>query len=245
MDHRVLAQLQHAIQYPSGHLDRFARFGPAFEMGDQPTMIDPQNPHDIDDPIVRERVRVASLPAERPAVAETTAETTAPETGAQLAQNAIRRFVLAGRAIFTLQGTETRYTFRVNRKDAQCRSCKADLPDGARKCPACDTIQQYPAGAVYFVALLTGPDNLEDYTYAGILDVRTGTIRITRASKYTDDSKPVRAFNWAMARAWRDQPIVPAVFYHIGRCGRCGRALTVPSSIETGLGPECAGKVGA
>lgn len=30
--------------------------------------------------------------------------------------------------------------------------------------------------------------------------------------------------------------------WHEGRCGRCGRKLTVPSSIETGLGPECAGK---
>jgi hypothetical protein len=24
-----------------------------------------------------------------------------------------------------------------------------------------------------------------------------------------------------------------------GKCGKCGRALTVPSSILTGIGPEC------
>lgn len=29
-----------------------------------------------------------------------------------------------------------------------------------------------------------------------------------------------------------------------GRCWRCGRMLTVPSSIESGIGPECATKVG-
>jgi hypothetical protein len=27
--------------------------------------------------------------------------------------------------------------------------------------------------------------------------------------------------------------------HHEGKCGRCGRLLTVPSSIESGIGPEC------
>jgi hypothetical protein len=27
--------------------------------------------------------------------------------------------------------------------------------------------------------------------------------------------------------------------WHEGKCGKCGRQLTVPSSIETGIGPEC------
>jgi len=33
--------------------------------------------------------------------------------------------------------------------------------------------------------------------------------------------------------------------HHEGRCGRCNRKLTVPESIENGLGPECAGKMAA
>ena len=28
--------------------------------------------------------------------------------------------------------------------------------------------------------------------------------------------------------------------WHEGRCGRCNRALTVPESIASGIGPECA-----
>jgi hypothetical protein len=28
-------------------------------------------------------------------------------------------------------------------------------------------------------------------------------------------------------------------FWHEGRCGRCGRRLTVPDSIASGYGPEC------
>jgi hypothetical protein len=30
--------------------------------------------------------------------------------------------------------------------------------------------------------------------------------------------------------------------WHEGRCGACGRRLTVPESIERGLGPECYGR---
>jgi hypothetical protein len=33
--------------------------------------------------------------------------------------------------------------------------------------------------------------------------------------------------------------------HHEGRCCRCGRKLTVPESIETGLGPECASRLEA
>jgi len=29
-------------------------------------------------------------------------------------------------------------------------------------------------------------------------------------------------------------------FFHVGKCGRCGRPLTDPISIERGLGPHCA-----
>jgi hypothetical protein len=31
---------------------------------------------------------------------------------------------------------------------------------------------------------------------------------------------------------------------HSGHCGRCGRLLTVPSSVQSGLGPECQSKMG-
>jgi len=32
--------------------------------------------------------------------------------------------------------------------------------------------------------------------------------------------------------------------WHRGFCGRCGRPLTVPSSIATGIGPDCAERMG-
>jgi hypothetical protein len=32
-------------------------------------------------------------------------------------------------------------------------------------------------------------------------------------------------------------------FWHEGKCCRCGRKLTVPASIASGIGPECATKI--
>lgn len=133
-------------------------------------------------------------------------------------------FVLAGRAIVTLVGRDSRYTFQINRKDPE--------PGSRFTEPA------------YFVALLTGPDNTDDYTYVGMLDAGTGKIRLTKKSRYTADSAPVRAFDWVMSRVWLGKAIAPAELLHAGRCGRCGRLLTVPSSIASGFGPECIGKVG-
>ena len=195
MDHRVLAQLQHAIVG-----------GPAFEMGAEDSRRQYDGTEDYTDPVNDRQPATPGQPAEVP-----------------IAGDACKRFVLAGKAIFTLQGKDSRYTFKVS---------KAEPKPGS----------QYTQPA-YFVSLLTGPDNLSDYTYGGLLNVQTGQVRITRASKYTLDSTPIKAFNWAIGRIWRGLPIDPATFYHIGRCARCGRALTVPSSIESGLGPECAGKL--
>ena len=146
--------------------------------------------------------------------------------GAELGSvGSIRQFLTAGHAIFTIVGKETRYTFKIVRKD-----------------PDVGSTYTQPA---YFVSLLTGPNNVQDYTYVGLLIVQDGCVRVTRKSAYKQDSRPVVALNWALGRIWRGQDLAPSGrFYHVGRCGRCGRALTVPASIETGLGPECAGKLG-
>lgn len=137
-----------------------------------------------------------------------------------------RDFILAGRALFTVSNpTGERYTFKVTRKEAQPGSRYID--------------------PTYFVALLTGPNNEADYTYMGILKPATGTVILTKASKYTDQSKPYRVASWAIGLIFRGQqlPIGYAV-RHEGKCGRCGRTLTVPESIDSGIGPECAAKLG-
>lgn len=130
-------------------------------------------------------------------------------------------FVTAGRALFTVSnGRGDHYTFRVSKsKDAHERF-----------------------GHSYFVALLTGPNNEADYTYLGLLDTRTMTLRPTHKSpRSLVDGKPGQVFAFAL-RVLSARQSLPAGYdiAHCGHCGRCGRTLTVPESIETGIGPECA-----
>lgn len=137
-------------------------------------------------------------------------------------------FVLAGDAVFTIEvpaefqkgDVKPWYTYRVQRKEA----------DG-----------QYPEA--FFVKLLTGPENTRDFTYLGKLDPYTSETKVTARSQFAQDSFPVRLLNRLLARVWScDHDAYRKhgfKLHHEGRCGRCGRRLTVPSSVESGIGPEC------
>lgn len=137
-------------------------------------------------------------------------------------------FILAGKAIFTVESRTGEYaTFQVSHKEAN---------------------GQWPE--TWFVALLTGPNNEDDYTYMGMLDqagVERGFgVRLTKKSPYGADSKPVRVASWALQQIWKGNPLPEGYkIHHEGRCCRCGRTLTVPESIRTGIGPECARKMTA
>lgn len=134
-------------------------------------------------------------------------------TATQLIPTSVAQFILAGNATFTVrsQKTETRYTFKV------------------RKAKAKD---------VWYVSMLTGSDNENDYAYIGLID-ENGVFRLTKASQMTKESAPVLAFAWVHGRAAKGMPIVGVEVWHAGKCGRCGRTLTVPESIQSGFGPEC------
>lgn len=139
------------------------------------------------------------------------------------------KFILAGNAYFTVRSLKTgvRYTYRVNRAD--CSRC------GKKDCKC----WRFPT---YFVALLTGPDNTGDYTYLGM--IRENLFRLTRGSKMQESSTPVKAFRWVYERLTRRELPAQTEIWHEGRCGVCGRPLTVPESIESGIGPVCAEKGG-
>ncbi len=139
-------------------------------------------------------------------------------------------FLTAGHAIFTVTSPKPEsphYTYKVTAPDDQ----SADSP-------------------IWFVSLLTGPDNLSDYSYLGIL-TGNGTVRTTAKSKFQPSnvdgkvvqSLPVAVAQWAIGQVWHGKTL-PAGYdiKHIGKCGVCGRPLTDPVSIDTGIGPVCAGR---
>lgn len=141
----------------------------------------------------------------------------------------VKEFFVGGRAVFTLEvpenfaesnKTKKHYTYRIRLKEKNDRH-----PD------------------TYFVDLLSGPDNQSSYMYLGILNPKTGQFALTAKSKAGNDCWSVRFFRRAMAAVFDGHPeaITDAGFdlHHEGRCGKCGRRLTVPESIKTGLGPIC------
>ena len=133
--------------------------------------------------------------------------------------DATRTFVLGGNARVTLvsERTGARFTYRV-------RASKD--------------------GRVNFVALLSGSDNDSDYEFLGTI-FADGAYRPGRKSRVSPDAPSAKAFDWVWRRLAADIMPTEVQVWHEGRCGRCGRALTVPESIATGFGPVCAEKVAA
>lgn len=132
-------------------------------------------------------------------------------------------FALAGRARLTLvsQKTGTRFTYRIGKKDTD-------------------------RGAIYFVSLLSGANNEADFVFLGTIfthkDAGKPSFYVhSQKSSVGRDAPSARAFAWAWASI--AQGVIPqgCEVWHEGKCGHCGRALTVPESIATGFGPVCAG----
>jgi hypothetical protein len=139
---------------------------------------------------------------------------------------AIRTFILAGNAYFTLVSklTGNRKTFNVR---LQPVTKERPLP-------------------CYFVKLLTGSENSADesYRYLGFMYVDEGE-PVFRMNENRHFANACAAFEWLIH--FIDDPIASAKFFeqsefwHAGRCGKCGRMLTDPESIARGIGPTCAG----
>jgi hypothetical protein len=135
-----------------------------------------------------------------------------------------RLFALAGKATITLTSkkTDKSYTYKITR---------------AKK-----------GTVAYFISLMTGPDNQDDFSYIGMH--RPGAPEAfvtTRASRLPPNAAPCRAIGYFLAHVCAG-PVakIPAALEvrHQGKCGRCKRALTVPESIDRGIGPECAQHMG-
>jgi hypothetical protein len=123
------------------------------------------------------------------------------------------RFILGGNSTFTVLNTKTsnRFTFRV-------------------KSPKTST----PENPIFFVKILTSPD-----VYQFIGSIIGGKFKYSQKSKISNEAQSVRVFQYVFNKL-QDGILDECVeIYHEGKCGRCNRPLTVPESIEIGIGPEC------
>lgn len=96
-----------------------------------------------------------------------------------------------------------------------------------------------------WIKLLTGPDNTKNYTEIFIFHVDAdGLPQLTfrHNNKVNERMPSVQLFR----KVFRNLILRPEddmdwlEIWHVGRCCRCGRTLTVPESIAAGIGPECA-----
>ena len=94
--------------------------------------------------------------------------------------------------------------------------------------------------SMFFVQLLTGPDNTADYTYLGF--TKGGAEGLIAGRKGNPNHPAFKALDWALRNLRGGIMPGKLEFWHEGRCARCAKVLTDPVSIARGLGPECAGK---
>lgn len=135
---------------------------------------------------------------------------------------AFRKFALAGNAVFTVVSKKTgnRFTYRIRK------------PRGEKK--------------PFFVQLMNGADNTSDYGYIGLLfgkgqDSDFASWRHGGDKARASRSAPsVQAIEWLFRNAMNDKTLEQVELWHQGKCGKCRKALTVPESIASGLGPVCA-----
>ena len=130
-----------------------------------------------------------------------------------------KKFILAGNSTFTVVSKETgkRYTFKIRAKKD---------------------------GSILFVSYLFNQDNGKDYKFLGTIfkDSNPTPYRYFPSKKKTDPKSVVnRTFEYVYDAIMnqKQSKFDKIEFWHEGKCGRCGRKLTVPESIEIGLGPYC------
>lgn len=136
----------------------------------------------------------------------------------------INTFLQGGKATFTLESMTTgkHYTFKATKADNPSRNGEV----------------------VVFIAMLTGSDNSNDFSYLGTMFVQHGnlTYRMTQKSPNNKTAHAALGFFASLLNRDKDLEEHNLIFRHAGTCGVCGRKLTTPESIDSGIGPVCAAK---
>ena len=145
--------------------------------------------------------------------------------------NDLKTMMLAGNCTLTVKSVRTgvRFTYKVTKGKEKINPY---------------TGSPYPT--MYFVNLLAGPDNNSDYSPLGCLRGANREFQTGRWCKVPPTATSYKAFAYLcnlVDKVGEGENILPVPegleVWHEGKCGRCGRKLTVPESIAIGIGPEC------
>lgn len=128
-------------------------------------------------------------------------------------------YILAGNAIVTIYNEDTRkhLIFQVT------RATEILHPDRFNE-------------HLWFVA---GQVANGHFVYMGIIIPKSLHFTATVGSRMSYGTQHMDSFSWLMRQLINNKLPKSIKIYHNGKCGTCGRRLTVPSSIERGVGPVC------
>lgn len=125
-------------------------------------------------------------------------------------------FILAGNATFTLMSNKTkkRFTYWVKKKDE-----------------------------VFDIYFFNGSDNsnIRHYKLIGFISKDVLGLKTKNVSHINQDY--FIAFDFVITNLFLSIYMPLLEIWHEGKCGMCGRKLTVPESIKNGIGPECKNKI--
>ena len=94
------------------------------------------------------------------------------------------------------------------------------------------------------VDIMVGSDNTSDFLFAGTLQGQTLALSPKSKAPAAKAELAKRVLDWTLAAAAKGN-LMTVRCLHEGRCASCGRKLTVPESIDSGLGPECRARLAA
>ena len=134
------------------------------------------------------------------------------------------KFILAGKCEFILHSTKTGDDFKYELVKKESKDNKDKF--------------------IYFLSILHGSEK----TYAGVVwfddKIQEFKFSTGKSGKIQPTELNIRSLLFVLNKLVREQEVQYLIIYHVGKCGKCGKKLTTPESILTGLGPTCSNKIG-
>ena len=145
----------------------------------------------------------------------------------QLMGSDLNRFIFAGNATFTIlnESTGNRFTFRI-RKAGWGSTSFNEKND------------------IFYISVLTGSDNNTSFSFLGTyFNGSNKRYSYSMKSRIGIQATSNRVISWFF-NSFITNPSNYAIIkiFHENKCGKCGKKLTTPESVKSGLGPHCAGK---
>ena len=132
-------------------------------------------------------------------------------------------YMLAGKSEFILHSTKTNQDFLYKLTKKESLGSKEDD-------------KKY----IYFLNVKLS----NNYLYAGVIwfDTNENIFKFSKGKNGNLDANDIniRSLLFIMNKLYTNDVPETCLIFHTGTCGRCGKKLTTPESILTGLGPSCA-----